>query len=346
MPINIEIIKGLPKVEQHIHIVGSIKPETFLWLIEKSGCDLPYNSVCGLEKFYIYRDFPHFIEIYSTVNDTIIDEKYYERITYEMLENCASSNVKHVEAIFSPYDHIRRGLEYGKMLDTINRGIKKAADDFKITCNIRVDLVRNYGPEIGMKVLDLIEEKRDNIVAIDTGGTEFGYPPRPYEFCYERAREMGLHTVAHQGEAAGVDYMWECLNTLKPERIGHGVAASEDVALMREIAFRDISIETCPISNVRTGAVPNLREHPIKDFIANGIKVSVNTDDPPMFGTSMNYEYLQLHDKLGFTVEDLFQISLDSIDTSFLPKENKIKLKKDFKKQYNSLTSEFEWKDY
>jgi adenosine deaminase len=272
----------------------------------------------------------------------MIDERYYERITYEILTNCAACNVKHVEAIFSPYDHIRRGLEYGKMLDNISRGIKKAADDFKVTCNIRVDLVRNYGPEIGMKVLDLVEEKRDNIVAIDTGGSEFGYPPGQYEFCYERARKMGLHTVAHQGEAAGIDYVWECLKTLRPERIGHGVAASEDVELMREIYCRGISIETCPISNVRTGAVPNLRAHPIKDFIANGIKVSVSTDDPPMFGTSMNYEYLQLHEKLGFSVEDLFKISLDSITTSFLPKENKIMLNKEFIKEYNSLASEFE----
>jgi aminodeoxyfutalosine deaminase len=132
------------------------------------------------------------------------------------------------------------------------------------------------------------------------------------------------------------------LKTLKPERIGHGVAASEDNELMREIAIRGISIETCPISNVRTGTVPSLREHPIKDFIANGIKVSVNTDDPPMFGTDMNYEYLQLHEKLYFTVEELFQISLDSIETSFLPGKNKIKLKKEFKKEYNSLTSELE----
>ena len=340
------IIKKLPKVEQHVHIVGSINPETFLWLIEQSDRKLPYSSVEELKEFYKYEDFLHFIEIYSTVNDTIDNEGYYERITYEMLENCASCNVQHVEAIFSAYDHIRRGLDYGKMLDNINRGIRKAKIDYGISCNIRVDLVRNYGPEIGMKVLDLVEEKAENIVAIDTGGSEFGYPPGPYEECYDRARDLGLHTVAHQGEAAGVDYVWECLRTLKPERIGHGVAAANDIELMKEIALMEIAIETCPISNVCTGAVPSLSGHPIEEFIANGIKVSVSTDDPPMFGTDMNNEYIQLHKKLGFTIQDLFRLSLDSVNTSFISEKVKQRMTSKFIEEYNSLILDIKGKDY
>lgn len=333
----LESIKMLPKLEQHVHIVGSARPETLLWLIKDSGSNLPYRTVEDLETFYQYKDFPHFIKIYSTVNNTITKESHYERLTYEMLQSQSNCNVRHVEAIFSAWDHIRRGLDFQKMVDAINRGIRQAKNQYGITCTLRVDLVRDYGPEVGMKVLDLIEERGKNIIAIDTGGSEYGFPPSKYKECYERAREMGLHTVAHQGEGAGVDYVWECINSLKPERIGHGVAAGSDVSLLNTLKKRRISIETCPVSNLKTGAVTGWSSHPIRRFIDYGIKISVNSDDPPMFGTDMNNEYIQLHKKLGFTIEELFNISLDSIETSFLPEETKVSLRSDFINDYQTI---------
>jgi len=332
-----EVIKALPKLEQHVHIVGSTRPETFLWLIEDSGLDLPYETVEDLEEFYDYSDFPHFLEVYSTVNDSITKESHYERITYEMMESQAACNVRHAEALFSAWDHVRRGLDYGLIVDSINRGIRRATRDFGVTCTIRVDLVRNYGPGIGMKVLDLIEENCDNVVAIDTGGSELGYPPKPYRGCYRRAREMGLHTAAHQGEGAGRDYVWECVEHLDPERIGHGVAAGRDPELMKLIARKGITIESCPVSNLRTGAVASWAEHPIRRFIEHGIRVSVSSDDPPMFGTDMNNEYLQLHRNMGFTVDELFQISLDSVETSFLEPEAKAFMLRRFKDEYEKI---------
>jgi len=332
-----DAIKAIPKLEQHVHIVGSAKPETFLWLIEDSGSQLPYSTLEDLRKFYEYRDFPHFLEMYSRVNDTITREAHFERITYEMLESQAGCNVRHVEAIFSAWDHVRRGLDYDLMVEAINRGIRRARRMWSVSCTIRIDLVRNYGPEVGMKVLDFIEVKRDNVLAIDTGGSEFGYPPAPYRECYRRARDMGLHTVAHQGEGAGADYMWECIEALRPERIGHGVAAGGDQRLMKTIADRGIAIECCPVSNLRTAAVPSWGLHPIRRFIENGIRVSVNSDDPPMFGTDMNNEYLQLHRNLGFTLRELFGVSMDSIETSFLPEEEKKRLRSSFTRMFEGL---------
>jgi adenosine deaminase len=332
-----EAIKALPKLEQHVHIVGSARPETLLWLIKDSGSSLPYNKVEDIKSFYRYKDFPHFIKIYSTVNGTITKESHYERLTYEMLQSHAECNVRHVEAIFSAWDHIRRGLDFRGMVDAINRGIRKARSETGITCTIRVDLVRDYGPEVGMKVIDLIENQGENIIAIDTGGSEYGYPPSRYKECYESARRIGLHTVAHQGEGAGVDYVWECIDSLKPERIGHGVAAGNDSTLLDALLERGIAIESCPVSNLRTGAVANWSQHPIRKFINHGIKVSVNSDDPPMFGTNMNNEYIQLHQNLDFTFEELFKISLDSVETSFLSEENKKRLKHVFLREYDNI---------
>lgn len=224
------------------------------------------------------------------------------------------------------------------MVDYINKGIRQANRDFGIKCNIRVDLVRNYGPKIGLKILELIQSSGDNIVAIDTGGIEDGVPPKTYESVYKAAFEMGLHLVAHQGEAADVGYVWECIDYLNPERIGHGIAPARDPTLLKELFKRGISIESCPISNIRTGIINKLENHPIRKFIDAGVKVSVNTDDPSMFGTDMMYEYMQLHKKLGFTVSELYQISLDSIETSFMNEEEKNRLTKQYNTEYEKLT--------
>lgn len=336
------LIRALPKAEQHIHIVGSTRPETLLWLAEESGVDTPYRTLADVERFFRYRDFDHFISVYSAVNEVISEEGQFERIVYEMLEDDARCNVRYVEASFSAPDHVRQGLDYGLMLDSINRGIRRAERDFGIVCNLRIDLVRNYGPACGMEVLDWIEEKGDNVISVDIGGSEAGFPPEPYQPVYERAREMGLHLVAHAGEASGPESIWGAVKSLGVERIGHGVAARRDPMLMMFLVENGIAIEACPVSNVRTGAVPSVTEHPIREFQDRGIVVTVNSDDPSMFGTDMNNEYIQLHRKLGFTVQELFQLSLNAVDTSFLPEEERKYLREKFIREYDGLIGKSE----
>ena len=201
---TLETIRALPKAEQHIHLVGSTQPKTLLWLAEEGGIEVPFETVEEVRGFFSYTDFDHFIRVYSTVVDCITREEQFERIAYEMIEAGHRCNVRDIEASFSAPDHVRMGLNYGRMLDAINRGLRKGERDFGVNCRLRIDLVRNYGPEYGMEVLDWIEEKGDNIVAVDIGGSEKGYPPEPYGLVYERAGEMGLRLVAHAGEAAGL----------------------------------------------------------------------------------------------------------------------------------------------
>jgi adenosine deaminase len=202
-----------------------------------------------------------------------------------------------------------------------------------------VDLVRDYGPVVGMKVLDWIEDKGDNIVAIDIGGSEHAFPPDLYVDVYRRAKEMGLRLVAHAGEAAGPDSVLGAIEKLGVERIGHGLTASKDPSVLDLLKKKKISIETCPISNLRTGAIGKMSEHPIKTFIEHGIDVSVNSDDPPMFNTDMNQEYITLHKDLGLTIQDLFNISRNSIKTSFLSDIEKERLNRIFMREYEKLTA-------
>jgi adenosine deaminase len=337
---TLELIRALPKAEQHIHIVGATRPETLLWLMEESGVDTTFQNLEEVKRFFQYSDFDHFISVYSTVSKFIVDEGQFERITYEMLEDDARCNVRYVEASFSAPDHVRQGLDYGLMLDAINRGVKRAREDFEIECNLRIDLVRNYGPDYGMEVLDWIEAKGDNIIAVDIGGSEKGFPPEPYEPVYSRAREMGLHLVAHAGEAAGPESIWGAVKRLDVERIGHGTTAIKDPDLMIYLRDKGVTIETCPVSNVRTNAVPSVREHPVRAFYDMGIRVTVNSDDPSMFGTDMNNEYIQLHGQLGFTVPELFQISLNAVDSAFLPDEDKTRLREEFHLEIDRLTGD------
>jgi len=223
------------------------------------------------------------------------------------------------------------------MLDAINKGIRRAKRKFGITCTIRVDLVRNYGPEVAIKELGWIKKKGDNIVAIDLGGSEEGFPPEPYEAVYKKASDLGLHLVAHAGEAAGPESIWSAIKTLNVERIGHGVTAINDNTLLREIKTRGITIETCPTSNLRIGAIKSIKDHPIRHFLNHGISVSVNSDDPSMFNTDINNEYIQLHRELGFTLDELMRISLDSVATSFLSLKRKEELRENFLKEYREL---------
>jgi len=334
------LIRALPKVEQHIHIVGATRPETLLWLVEESGENTPFKSLGDVEEFFQYSDFAHFISVYSTVSKFITDEPQFERITYEMLEDDSRCNVRHVEASFSAPDHTRRGLDYGRMLDAINRGIRRARRDFGIGCQLRIDLVRNYGPEEGMEVLDWIDGKGDNVVAVDIGGSEEGYPPEPYKPVYRRARDMGLHLVAHAGEASGPESVWGAVRHLEVERIGHGTSAIRDPKLMDHLRDERITIESCPVSNVRTNVVPSVRVHPVRTFFDHGIPVTLNSDDPSMFGTDMNNEYIQLHEQLGFTVPELFQISLNAVDSSFLPEKEKNDLRKTFIREYDDIVDQ------
>jgi len=290
-----------------------------------------------VKALFKYRDFTHFISIYTLVDDHILDERHFERITYELLESEAGCHVRYVELSFSPRDHIRRGLDYGEMLDAINRGRRRAQGEWGIKSHIRVDLVRNYGPEAAMETLDLVEAEGEGVISIDIGGSEDRFPPKPFAEAYRRAREMGLHLVAHAGEAAGPESIWDAVRHLGVERIGHGVAAIRDPELMRYLRERGVAVEACPTSNVLIGIVPSLEEHPIRRFYDYGLLVSANTDDPSMFNTDMNREYLRLHRHLGFTVEELFRLSLNAVESSFLPEGEKEELRESFLGEYRRL---------
>ncbi len=338
----IDAIKALPKAEHHVHLLGSIKPATLMKAITDTGVDSPYDSIEDIERSFKFQNFAHFISVYKQIISLVTEERYFEPMTYELLESSKECNVKYVEMSFSAPDHTLQGLDFELMMKAIERGIRRGQSDFGVKADIRIDIVRNYGLESAMESLDMIENRPEGIVSIDIGGSEKEYPSEPYAEVYNRAREMGLHTVAHAGEAAGPQSIWDAVTYLGVERIGHGISAIQDEKLMRHLQETGITLEVCPVSNVRTRVVDSLREHPIRTFFDRGMSLTVNSDDPTFFDTDMNNEYEQLHEVLGFTIQELFQISLNAVESSFVDAETKQQMRREFQNDYSKIIDSIE----
>ncbi|MDH4213509.1 MAG: adenosine deaminase [Candidatus Thorarchaeota archaeon] len=334
---SLEAIRALPKVELHVHVLGSIRPSTLLDIIIEDDIKVAYKTEQDIINRFQYTDFANFISVYMEIIKCIKDGKHFETITYEMLENCASCNTQYVELSFSPMDHIKQGIEFVTIVNAINKGIKRAHKEFGILTNIRVDLVRDSAMEEAMNILRSIKANSHNIVSIDIGGNESAHSPKPFAPVYKCAREMGLHLVAHAGEAAGPKSIWDAIRYLNVERIGHGVTAQEDPNLMEYLKRERIAIEMCPVSNLRTGVISSMRNHPIRDFFDRGLFVNVNSDDPSLFHTDLNNEYIQLHKHLDFTLPELFQISLNGVDAAFVNLQRKTQLRTLFIREYDRI---------
>jgi len=310
-------------VELHIHLLGTIRPSTLLEFIDEAEIETRYKSERDLAQLFQYQNFGHFISVYGEVVSYVTKEKQFERLAFEMLEDLAAHNVRYAEISFSAPDHMRRGLEFNSMLDAMGRGIRRANRKIGIEADVRIDLVRNYGPESAFEVLDRIRDRLESVVSVDIGGSEQKFPAKPFTPVYEEARNMGLHLVAHAGEAEGPESIWDAIRFLGVERIGHATSAINDIKLMDHIKEGGIAIESCPVSNVRTGVVASIEEHPIREFYHRGLLVTVSSDDPSFFGTDISHEYIQLHDHLGFSLSDLYSITQNGIRSAFISDSKK-----------------------
>jgi adenosine deaminase len=275
------------------------------------------------ERFH-YRDFAHFIEMWLWKNGFIREYEDFRLIGEAVARDLAGQNVRYVEAFFSAPDFVRIGLATAPIAEALRAGLSRVPE---VEVALIADVVRDFGPERALRVVDEAADLRDlGVIGIGLGGSEQMFPPEPFAPVFERARHHGLRTTAHAGEVAGAAGVWEALEHLRPERIGHGVGAREDARLMDHLAASGIPLECCPISNLRTGAVASIAEHPIRQFVDRGMVVTVNTDDPAMFGTSLSEEYRLLVDALGFSRGDIRRLLLDAVEASWTSVERKAEL--------------------
>lgn len=322
--IHKDFIRKMPKIELHLHLEGAFTFEVLLNLIEKYGGDSSIKNIRDLQKKFTFKDFPHFIETWFWKNQFFKEAIDFERSTYHTLERLQQQNVIYAEVFYSPWDFIPQGLTVQEITEATLTAIERAANDYGIKCGLIPDLCRDYGWQKAIDRLDEITPYLGKgIIGIGLGGSEQSFPAEPYARVYHIAKERGFHVTAHAGEAAGAASIWAAIQKLGVERIGHGVRAIEDPKLIATLQQNQIPLEICITSNLKTGVFPSLAAHPIKYFVDNGLFVTINSDDPTMFGTDISSEFLMLYEELHFSMDSIKQLCLNAVAGSFLPNTEK-----------------------
>jgi adenosine deaminase len=321
----------IPKIENHLHLEGAIPLESLWTLIQKYGGDKSVSDIGQLKEKFRYRDFNHFLEIWLWKNKFIREYSDFTFLSDAVFKDLVNQNIKYAEIFISPSEY-RDTLEIQKIIEAISKSIYRNSE---IRINLIVDVVRNLGPENAMKTLYEINEVKDlGIIGIGLGGQEKEYPPELFTDVFEKARKLGFKTTAHAGEAAGPESIWGAIKKLRVDRIGHGTRAIEDPELLNYLADNQIPIELCPLSNLRTKVINSIEEHPVRTYIDLGIPVSINTDDPKMFGNSLSDEYQILKDNFHFSDKELNNIIINSIRTTWLNEKEKNTLINNFREGF------------
>ena len=322
-------IRTMPKVELHVHLEGSIRPETLLELAERNEVELPARSVGELREWYAFRNFDHFVEVYLAAASCIRTPVDVERIASDFLEGQAAQNVLHSEVTYTAStQRMLSGIPLDDQLDAINRARAAAERDHGITMSLTIDYPRHLDPEEFVDVAHwAVDNMSRGVTALGLGGPEVGYPPELFGRAFDVAREAGLPSVPHAGETEGPASIRGALRSLNAVRIGHGVRCLEDADLVAELRERQVPLEVCPTSNVCLGVAPSFPEHPLPRLLDAGLYVTLNSDDPPMFGTTLTDEYLKAAAAFGLGAGEVRELVLRAVEASLLPPEDREKLR-------------------
>ncbi|MET8200921.1 adenosine deaminase [Micromonospora taraxaci] len=313
-------IAGLPKVELHVHHVGSASPRIVAELAARHEGRTPVPADPeALASYFEFRDFAHFVEVYLSVVDLIRDPEDVWILTHEVARELARQQVRYAELTITPYSHVRRGIPAPAFCEAIEDARQRALADFGLELRWCFDIPGEAGLPAAEETLRIaLDERPAGLVSFGLGGPEIGVPRPQFRPWFDQARAAGLRSVPHAGETTGPQTIWDALNELGAERIGHGISAAQDPELLTYLAERQIGMEVCPTSNVRTRAVANLDEHPLRQLVDAGLLVTINSDDPPMFGTTLNDEYAVAARLLGADREGVAGLARNAVTASFL----------------------------
>jgi aminodeoxyfutalosine deaminase len=331
-------IQSLPKAELHLHLEGSVEPGTLAELSRRYNTPLSTDnnrydvrgsgdilSEDDVRRLYSYKDFNGFMLAFKSVTERLRTPGDYELITYRLMQKLRQQNIMHAEVYVSVGVILWRGQEFEPVFEGLERGRERGQRDFGISLLWIFDAVRHFGPEAATEVFDLAARLRErNVAGIGIGGDERRGPAEWYRDLFKKAADQGLRLTAHAGETTGPESVWSALN-IGAERIGHGLSIAQDPELMEVLAHKQVPLEICVTSNLRTGVCADFREHPLKRFLEEGLMVTLNTDDPAMFQTSLCREYELAAEEFGFSREHLREMARNSFEASFLPVDKKLR---------------------
>ncbi|MCP0914595.1 MULTISPECIES: adenosine deaminase [Legionella] len=319
---------AVKKAELHVHLEGTISPALAKTLAKRNKLSLPDNLISADGKSYLSRDFMHFLSVYDIVADLIKSPQDYYDVTFDYLRSNALEDTIYVEMMYSP-DHAEKatGIPSIEHLNAIQQAIRDAEHQFAIVGRIIITAVRHFGEEAAIRVAEYAHK---HPVACATGfglgGDEVNFPPKLFRKAYEIAAASGLSCTVHAGEFAPASGMLEAIAHLPIKRIGHGVQAIHSPETMAILKERDIALEICPSSNVKFNLFNDLSVHPFPELLAAGIKVSINSDDPPFIPTTLAHEYARVQEVYNYSDETMQSITRTAIDCAFIDEETKKKL--------------------
>jgi len=325
----------IPKVELHIHLEGSMRPNVLLDLAKRNRVALPAADIAGLREWFRFRDFDHFVEIYLTCSRCLRSPEDFRALAADVLASQARQNIVYTEAHFTIQTHLGNGADGEAVREAIADAVAEAERDLGVTLRLIPDIVRNVSVEAADSTIEwALADKTGLVVAVGLAGIENGYPNEPFREHFDAARKAGLRLVAHAGEHGGPESIRSVLDVVGPDRIDHGVRATEDPALVRELVERRLPLDICPSSNVCLGVYPDLATHSFDALRRAGAAVNVNTDDPPFFDTDLATEYTRLARAFGYGADDLAGFSLAGLEASFLPEPRKAEMEREFRRSF------------
>jgi aminodeoxyfutalosine deaminase len=281
-----------PKVELHVHLEGTVRAHTLLEIAKRNDYPLPADTVEGLDGLYDFRDFTHFIEVWVLTTNALRHADDFRQVVVDYAAEAASHGAVYMEGIFSPAERVRRGVSWEEIFEGYCDGAQEARELHGVEVRLTPDITRGFPlDEAGATVRWAAKYRERGVLGVGLGGLEADFGPEPYAPAFELARGLGLAAVPHAGEVAGPPSIRAALDELGAVRLRHGIRAVEDAGLVDELRDRELVLDVCPISNLRTGAVRSLDEHPLPQLVREGVRCSISTDDPAMFDTDLSRDY-------------------------------------------------------
>ncbi len=307
-------LNALPKAELHLHLEGSLEPELLFRLAERNKIALPWNDVDALRSAYAFGNLQEFLDLYYAGADVLRTEQDFYDLTWAYLQKCEEQNVVHTEPFFDPQTHTDRGIPFEVAMRGISGALADGRELLGISSGLILSFLRHLPEEAAFKTLEQAMPFRDAFFAVGLDSSEMGHPPSKFERVFAKARAEGFLAVAHAGEEGPPQYIWEALDLLKVSRIDHGVRAAEDPKLIERLIEEQIPLTVCPLSNTKLCVFDDMSQHNILQLLEQGVKVTVNSDDPAYFGGYVTENFMALHESLGMTEDQARRLAQNSLD--------------------------------
>lgn len=318
-----DFLKGIPKIELHLHIEGTMQPELIFKLAGRNNITLPYANIDTLKAAYDFKNLQSFLDLYYNNMQVLVNEDDFYELAMDYFSRVAEENLKHAEIFFDPQAHMERGVDIGTQIKGIHRACQEAEHRFGISSAIILSFLRDMSEASALETLEAAMPYRDLFVGVGLDSAEVGNPPSKFQRVFEAAGKEGLHRVAHAGEEGPHDYISEALDLLKVERIDHGVQCTGSDALVERLAREQIPLTVCPLSNTYLKVFGEMHESTIPEMLTAGLNVNLNSDDPAYFGGYMNNNFMAVQEAFNFDRDTWQTLTRNAIDASFASGERK-----------------------